>query len=142
VPQKIYLDSDIILDYLAERQPHHEAAAKIMNLLEMREVHGYVSSLIIWNLYYLLSKNYGASQARTTLQKFRKLVHILPVTEETIDAAFSSNMKDFEDAVQYFAFKKGEIDVFISRNLKDYPKNTAIIMTPIEFLNTQASERL
>ncbi len=92
--------------------------------------------MIVWNLYYLLSKNVGATQARSILQKFRKLVHILPVTEETIDSALASNMRDFEDSVQYFAFKKGKVDIFISRNTKDYPKNSAIIMTPNEFLKT------
>ena len=134
--KKIYLDSDVILDYLAERKPHDESATKIINLIERKEIQGYISSLIIWNLYYLLNKNLGAGQARSILQKFRKLIHILPVSGETIDAALASSMKDFEDAVQYFAFKKGKIDVFISRNTKDYPKNTAVIMTPNEFLNT------
>ena len=134
--QKVYLDSDVILDYLAERQPHDATAVKIINLIENKQIQGFISSLIVWNLYYLLSKNVGATQARSILQKFRKLVHILPVTEETIDSALSSNMRDFEDSVQYFAFKKGKIDIFISRNTKDYPKNSAVIMTPNEFLKT------
>lgn len=134
--QKVYLDSDVILDYLAQRQPHDAAAVKIINLLESKQIQGFISSLIIWNLYYLLSKNVGATQARSILQKFRKLVHILPVTEETIDSALTSNMRDFEDSVQYFAFKKGKVDIFISRNTKDYPKNSAVIMTPNEFLKT------
>lgn len=134
--QKVYLDSDVILDYLAGRKPHDEAAVKIINLLENREIQGYVSSLVIWNLYYLLSKNLGAAQAKSVLQKFRKLVHILPVTEETIDSALASNMRDFEDSVQYFAFKKGKIDIFVSRNTKDYPRNSAVIMTPNEYLKT------
>lgn len=134
--QKVYLDSDVILDYLAERKPHDEAALKIINLLENRQIQGYISSLIVWNLYYLLRKNLGAAQARSVLQKFRKLVHILPVTEETIDSALASNMRDFEDSVQFFAFKKGKIDIFISRNTKDYPRNSAVIMTPNEYLKT------
>ncbi|MBS0619761.1 MAG: PIN domain-containing protein [Spirochaetes bacterium] len=128
--QKVYLDSDAILYYLAGREPHDAAVVKIVNLIENKQIYGFVSSLIVWNLYYLLSKNLGAAQARRLLQKFRKLIQILPVTEETIDSALSSNMKDFEDAVQYFAFKKGKIDIFISRNTKDYPKNSAVVMTP------------
>lgn len=138
--QKVYLDSDVILDYLAERKPHDEAALKIINLLENRQIQGYISSLIVWNLYYLLRKNLGAAQARSVLQKFRKLVHILPVTEETIDSALASNMRDFEDSVQFFAFKKGKIDIFISRNTKDYPRNSAVIMTPNEYLKTMEED--
>ncbi len=136
--KKVYLDSDVILDYLAAREPHDAAAAKIINLVENKQIQGFVSSLIIWNLYYLLSKNFGAAQARTTLQKFRKLVKILPVTQETIDSALNSKMKDFEDAVQFFAFKAAKIDIFITRNNKDYPKNSAVVMTPIEFLQVWA----
>ena len=138
--QKVYLDSDVILDYLAARHPHDVAAVKIVNLIENKKIHGFVSSLIIWNLYFLLSKNLGPTQARRLLQKFRKLIQILPVTEETIDSALASNMKDFEDAVQYFAFKKGKVDIFISRNTKDYPKNSAVVMTPNEYLKTLGQE--
>lgn len=107
--QKVYLDSDAILYYLAGREPHDAAVVKIVNLIENKQIYGFVSSLIVWNLYYLLSKNLGVAQARRLLQKFRKLSQILPVTEETIDSALSSNMKDFEDAVQYFALKREKL---------------------------------
>lgn len=140
--QKVYLDSDVILDYLAGRQPYDAAAVNIINLIESKQIQGFVSSLIIWNLYYLLSKNLGAAQARRLLQKFRKLIQILPVTEETIDSALSSDMKDFEDAVQYFAFRKGKIDIFISRNTKDYPRNSAVVMAPNEFLKTFEEDKV
>lgn len=140
--QKVYLDSDVILDYLAGRQPYDAAAVNIINLIESKKIQGFVSSLIIWNLYYLLSKNLGAAQARRLLQKFRKLIQILPVTEETIDSALSSDMKDFEDAVQYFAFRKGKIDIFISRNTKDYPRNSAVVMAPNEFLKTFEEDKV
>ncbi len=140
--QKVYLDSDVILDYLAGRQPYDAAAVNIINRIESKQIQGFVSSLIIWNLYYLLSKNLGAAQARRLLQKFRKLIQILPVTEETIDSALSSDMKDFEDAVQYFAFRKGKIDIFISRNTKDYPRNSAVVMAPNEFLKTFEEDKV
>lgn len=142
--QKVYLDSDVILDYLAARHPHDAAAVRIINLLEQKKIQGFFVFIpdYLESYNYCLVKNLGAPQAKSLLQTFRKLIHILPVTEETIDSALTSSMKDFEDAVQYFAFKKGKVDIFISRNIKDYPKNSAIVMTPNEYLNTLGKKPL
>jgi len=48
----------------------------------------------------------------------------------------NSNIKDFEDSIQYFASVKEGIDIIVTRNIKDYPKGTIPIMTPAEFLKT------
>jgi len=59
-----------------------------------------------------------------------------PIDGDIIDLALNSNIKDFEDSIQYFASVRGGIDIIVTRNKKDYPKGTTPIMAPAEFLKT------
>ena len=51
---KILVDTDVILDFFFDREPFSENAAKILSLCEMKKVTGYVTPVIVSNVYYLL----------------------------------------------------------------------------------------
>jgi predicted nucleic acid-binding protein len=131
---KIFVDADIALDLLLERQPHYEHAAQLFSRAERGEVKLYTSSLIICNIYYLLAKNLRKDIARKILSQFRLLVGVLPVDEKAIDQALVSDFSDVEDAVQYFTAKYHSIDILITRNLKDYKAATIRVVTAQTFL--------
>jgi predicted nucleic acid-binding protein len=133
---KILIDTDVILDFLYEREEHFTKALTVISFIEKGIIKGYISALIIWNLFYLLSKYLGEKEARKKIKQFRSIISIIPIDSKIIDLGLNSNIKDFEDSIQYFASKNEGIDIIITRNKKDYPKGTISIMTPTEFLNT------
>jgi predicted nucleic acid-binding protein len=56
---KIFLDTDVLLDHLADRQPFAEYAHRILASAETGEIIACVSSLSFSNLYYILRKLKG-----------------------------------------------------------------------------------
>ena len=51
--------------------------------------------------------------------------------KEVVSNALNSGFKDFEDSLQNFAaMKNGEIDVILTRNLKDFSKSEIGVLTP------------
>jgi len=56
---KIFLDTDVALDHLADRQPFAEYAHRLFALSEIGELTVCVSSLSFGNLYYILRKREG-----------------------------------------------------------------------------------
>ncbi len=58
---RIFLDTDVALDHLADRQPFAEYAHRIFALAETGELTGCVSSLSFSNLYYILRDAMGSS---------------------------------------------------------------------------------
>src|SRR5947208_3439133 len=102
---KIFLDTDVVLDHLADRQPFAEYAHRLLALAETGGIIACVSSLSFSNLYYILRKLKGHAGALVLLGKLGSLVRISAVTDAEIHAALSSNFKDFEDAIQHFAAK-------------------------------------
>ena len=133
---KILIDTDVLIDFLYQRENFFENAMKIVSLIESKKVNGYISSLIIWNLFYILSKHLGDKVARQKIKDFRSIINIISIDDQIIDSALNSNIKDFEDSIQFFAAKKEFIDIIVTRNKKDYPKNIISIMNPTEFLNS------
>lgn len=131
---KIYIDSDVILDYLYDREPFNTNAKIIIALIEKKIINGYISSLILWNIYYILSKYLGEKEARKKIKIFRSIIDIIAIDAKIIDQGLNSNIKDFEDSIQYFAAKSANIDFIITRNKKDYPKGDVSILSPDEFI--------
>lgn len=133
----VYIDSDIILDLLARREPFYEPAASLFSMIERGEIKGYVSPLIFANLFYILRKSTSNARAADTLKKLKFLLHILPIDDKIIDLALSSRFHDFEDAVQYYTAQQNGINYLITRNKKDYKKADIAIFTAEEFVSSR-----
>jgi predicted nucleic acid-binding protein len=133
----LFIDTDVIIDFLIDRKPFSREAAIIFTLIEQKKLKGYSSSLTFSNLYYVLRKIESHNKVIFKLESLSKMVGILRVEEETIKNALGSGFPDFEDSVQYFsAFDSKKIDVIITRNIKDFKKSEIPVMTPGDFLKT------
>ncbi len=133
---KLFLDSDIILDLLAQREPHYIHAAKLFTLIDQQKVRGFTSPVIFSNLHYLHKKMTTNAAALKNLRKLKTLVTVLPVDERVIEQSLNSEFTDFEDAIQYFTAVNNGINLIITRNKADYKKSRIAISTAEEFLST------
>lgn len=136
----LFIDTDVIIDFLIDRKPHSREAAIIFTLIEQKKLKGYASSLTFSNLYYVLRKLESHNKVISKLDSLSKMLSILKVEEQTIKSALASGFSDFEDSIQYFCavdFKK--VDVIITRNTKDYKNVKIPIMTPGDYLKTISS---
>ena len=132
--ESVFVDTDIILDLLGNRQPFYKYAANLFSLADKGKIKLFVSSLSFSNLNYLLSKQYSTDQARKKLLKFKTLVNVLAVNDKIVELALSSDFKDFEDGLQYFTAIENGIKKLLTRNLKDFKAAEIIVMTAEQFL--------
>lgn len=133
--KKVFVDTDIIYDLLAKRDPFYSAAARLFTLADEGKVQIFISALSLANIHYLISKQQSESQAKKILRKFKVLVRITPLTEKIIDLALNSEFEDFEDAIQYFSALQNDIEILLTRNLKDYKKAQISVLTAQDFIN-------
>ena len=133
----LFIDTDVIIDFLIDRKPHSRDAAIIFNLIEEKKLRGYVSSLSFSNLYYVLRKVESHNKVLTKLGIISEIVSILKVDQQTIKNALDNRLPDFEDSIQYCCARDNKkIDVLITRSTKDYKNSGIPIMTPVDFLKT------
>ena len=132
---KVFLDTDVVLDHLADRQPFAEYAHRLFALAETDALTLCVSSLSFSNLYYILRKLKGHETAVALLKQLRLLVEVATVSEAQIESALSSNFKDFEDAIQHFAAKaEGSVSAIVTRNEADYLNSEIRVLAPNSLL--------
>ncbi|HKL66659.1 MAG TPA: PIN domain-containing protein [Bacteroidales bacterium] len=133
----LFIDTDVIIDFITDRQPFSREAAQVFTLIDQRKVRGFTSAFSYSNLYYVLSKYASHKKVITMLKELSELAGILKVDDDIIKSSLASDFKDFEDAIQYYTaqgYKR--IDVIITRNIRDYKKSSLPVMTPETFLKT------
>ena len=135
--KNILIDTDVILDFFLDREPFSENAAKILSLCEKKEITGFVTPVIVSNVYYLLSQKGKQEKVIEKLKILLSLLEILIIDKNSIMVALDSDFKDFEDALQNYAAElNGKIDIIVTRNTKDYKKSELGIMNPEDFLKS------
>jgi predicted nucleic acid-binding protein len=132
---KVFIDTDIAMDLLAERVPHYLAAARLFTLADQGKLSIHVSSLSFSNLNYLLSRLYSQAGSRNSLSTFKTLVKVLAVDDKIIDLSLNSDFKDFEDAIQYYTAIENQVGILLTRNLKDYKAAKIPVMTAQDYLS-------
>ena len=132
--KKLLVDTNIIIDLLAKREEFYESAAQLFSLADKEKVELYVCSLSFANSHYILSREINESKVREILRKLKVLVKVISMDSKIIDLALNSDFKDFEDAIQYYAAIESDIDIIITRNLKDFKKSELPVMTGHQFI--------
>ncbi len=134
---KILIDTDVVLDFFFDRQPFSEGASQILSLCEKGELKGFVTPVMVSNVYYLLRKTARHEKVIENLKMLMNIIDISTINKETVLNALNSEFRDFEDALQNFsAQNEKEITVIVTRNIKDYKASNLSVMTPEIYLKT------
>ncbi|HUH74850.1 MAG TPA: PIN domain-containing protein [Chitinophagales bacterium] len=133
---RIFLDTNVILDLLAERIPFYDSIAKIATLADEKKLILIASPLSFTTIEYVLGKYESSETVLNKLRKFKIICEVCEINQETIEKALHSNFKDFEDAVQYYTAVQLNCSIIITRNGKDFKKSTLPIMTADEYLSS------
>jgi predicted nucleic acid-binding protein len=131
---KIFVDTNVAIDLLAERIPHYEVSLKLFSYAESGIIKISFSSLGFATIDYLLSKQIGKSKSKLVLKKFKRIVKVLSVDERIIANALDSDFSDFEDAIQYEVAKENQQELIITRNTRDFKKSSIPVFTPEDYL--------
>ena len=133
--KKILIDTDVILDFFFDRKPFSENSAIILSMCERKQIEGFVTPVIISNVYYLLRRTAQHDKVIEKLKQLLTITQVLQMNRQVIEDALNSEFKDFEDALQNFsAVKNGGIEAIITRNVKDFKKSEIGILTPESFV--------
>lgn len=132
--KKIFLDTNIILDFLGEREGFYEASAKIMTLADKKKIQVYTSPSSISNVFYVLTRYENSKIALEKIRKFKLLCSMSVMDDEVVEKAINSDFKDFEDAMQYFSALASNCDVIITRNEKDFKNAMIPVMNAESYL--------
>ena len=130
---RLFLDTNIVVDLLAKREPFYKDAVRLFTMAYNKQVELVVAPISYTTASYLL-RHHGSEGVRNLLANFRQLSHVATTDERIIDDSIASLFADFEDAVQYYTALKVKADVIITRNVSDFALAKLPVMTAAEYL--------
>ena len=133
----LFIDTDIVLDIVLEREEFFENSSNIFKLYEDGEVLLFTSPTIILNAQYTGQRLIAKEKCRSTINYLLNYFIILEANLNIIRRAYQSKFADIEDAVQYYtATQDDKINYFITRNIKDFRAGGSHlpVITPSQYL--------
>lgn len=138
--KRIFMDTNVIIDFLANRQPFALDAAKLFDLALGGIVKIFISAVSYNNIYYILRQSLTGTATIKLLEELADMTEITDVTNSVIRQSLKSDFKDYEDAIQYYsALSTPEIDFIVTRNTRDFKKSKLPVLTPSEALAALSS---
>ena len=132
---KLFVDSDVVIDFFTDREPHVNPASELFELNEQGLIKLYISAVSINNIYYIVRRFLGQRKAIEVVELLTEMAEIVGTTKNEIIQALRNDFSDYEDSVQYSsALTISGLDAIITRNIKDYKKASIAVMTPLSFL--------
>lgn len=136
---RLFLDINVVLDVLADREPWVEHSAAVLSLLDRTDVHGLIAAHSVTTLYYLASRHLGHKRAVSALIDLLEHVSVTPLDEDVLLRALSLGWDDVEDAVQGLSAQRAHADYLVTRNPSDFDAGSIPVLTPEQLLATLAS---
>jgi len=133
--KRLFLDTNIVIDLLAQREPFYNHAAQLFSLADKSRIQLFASALTFATTNYILQKEKKPEEAKLILRKLKLIVKIISLDDKIIGLSLNdSDFNDFEDALQYYSALENGLDCVITRNLKDFQKSKIQVLTAEQFL--------
>ncbi|MFN6393646.1 MAG: PIN domain-containing protein [Aphanizomenon sp.] len=146
--KKVLLDDDILLDILLERDPFVEDSSKIWELIEAKQVEGYVTVTTLNKIFDVGRDNGGFEIAWEAISEIRSVMEVCIIDDRILEIAHSYHLKDFEQSIQLACAKFFKLDYILTRkvgyiksslptslqNLGDSYKEFFSVVKPTSFL--------
>ncbi|MGV0024222.1 PIN domain-containing protein [Phormidesmis priestleyi] len=117
---KVLIDTNIVLDVLLERVPFVEEGIALFEMVEKQQVQGYIAATTVTNIFYIVRKARDRTVALDAVRRVLMALELCQVDRAVIEQALDSELKDFEDGVQFACARLNQMDAIVTRDLNDF----------------------
>ena len=132
---KVLIDTNVIIDYLAFREPYYQNADKIFLLSSNQEIESFIAAHSIMNAFYILRSDFSSNERRRMLLHIFNVASVVGIDGHKIkDSLENLDFKDVEDCLQTECAIECNAEYIITRNVKDFEQSEIPPITPEDFL--------
>ena len=131
---RVFVDTNVLLDVLAERKPFYTDSVNIWTLAESGRLDASVAAISFTNCWYLVRRHAGRKSADKALQLLRDVFTPVDLTAQVLNQAIDAGFEDFEDAVQFHSAVQARARCVVTRNADHFPRSPLSVLSPAEFL--------
>ena len=131
--KSIFLDTNVLIDFFADRKPFSIDAARLFDYSLKKKITIYISAVSYTNIYYIIRQSLSHAETIKMLTEISEWTNVIDLTKDIINKSLTSDFKDFEDAIQYHCAKSiNKIDLIVTRDTKDFKISSLPILSPKE----------
>lgn len=116
--KRVFLDTNILLDYGLDCQQAYYAET-ILALGKVGKIELHASYLSYANMGYIL-RHHPTEEIYSLIRMMRTPVNVLSCDANQLDEGLRTEVKDFEDMMQYQCAKTAGCDIIVTNNKKDF----------------------
>ena len=114
---KVLVDTNIILDFLLEREPFFHDAEVLFQKIASGQIIGYATATTLTDVFYIARRHtQSLERARQVIAIIISTMEICPVDRSVLEFALASTTSDFEDAVQIACASVQGLDAIVTRD--------------------------
>jgi predicted nucleic acid-binding protein len=137
---RVLIDTNVVLDFLQDREPFVENAARLFERIDAGEIEGFIAATTITNIYYIVRRAAGRAVAQDAITQVLSDLNICAVDLEVLEQALALNFEDFEDAVQYACTLACSVDAIVTRDASGFVGAEIPVVLPEELSNINGSQ--
>jgi len=133
---KVLLDTNVVLDAIANREPFHLDAQNVINLILDNKLEGYITANSITDIYYIGKKHLNQNDLRNAMRSLFAVFSIIDVMGADCHKALDFPLDDYEDALLVVCSNKTAMDYIITRDkeLLQKAKSSVPVISPADFI--------
>lgn len=131
----VLLDTDVVLDYVLQREDFLSEANEIFAFHAKNVFKGYITTSTPLNVYYFARKKFDAEKARQTISDLIAAFDVCLVDSAALKSAIISTIASRFAASAQACCTASSKSVIVTRNLSDYKNASIPVYSPTEFLN-------
>ena len=132
----VFIDTNVLIDVLAQREPFYADSARIWTLAEQGRIRSFISVISFNNIYCIVRRLRTRRAADRMMVLLRDTFTAISLDKQILNQAIDAGFKDFEDAIQYFSAVHVGVACIVSRDAEAFPRSDVPVLTPKEFLTT------
>ena len=132
--KRIFVDTNILLDVLLEREGFYCDALKIWANAEEGNVEACIAAISLNNVHYVLRKLKSETTAMIAVKILLQIFKVVPVDAEILRRAVDFHDRDFEDDIQLQCALKAKCSQLFTRNPNHYDHSAIAIVPPSAFM--------
>ena len=131
---KVFLDTNILIDIVCNREPWVKEALILIELSKRKEIELVAADFSFINIIYIVRKLFSTEDICKLILDLKKYITVVEIGDSVLSAALKAKWTDIEDCIQSFIAERECTDFIITRNKKDFVQSQVNAITPKEFI--------
>jgi predicted nucleic acid-binding protein len=138
---RLLLDTNVLIDYYAGREPYHRDAYRLRVMHEFGDAELWASIQSFADIAYVLRGTVSSKRLQDAFYESLDFLRVCSLDQNDLLSATAKKWDDFEDCLIEQCAQKVKADYLLSRDTTGFAQAKTTVLTPDEFFTLMQTEQ-